>query len=522
VETAALIQALSSPSAYPHPVGAVEVRQTHVSAVFLAGEFVYKLKKPARLPFLDFSTPQRRRHACEEEVRLNRRLAPDVYLGVVPVAVGPDGPRFEAPGEPIDWAVKMVRLPDNATLTARLRRGEVKTSDVYDLGRRIAEFHRTGGAGERVAAFARYDAVAGLFRGAFELAAPLVGSAVAPGVFARLQELVEAELSARRSLIDARADRGVPRDGHGDLRCDHVYLFPDRSPPGDAVVIDCIEFDERYRCSDPVCDVAFLAMDLAAHGRRDLARAFAGAWFGASGDEEGRALLPLSVTYRATVRAAVAAPLLAEVEVPRDQREAALRRSRGRWLLALGELEAPGSRPCLVLTAGLPGSGKSTLARGLAERAGFDVIRSDVVRKELAAAGGPPGSPYTPEWDERTYAECLRRAEMALWQGGRVVIDANFRRERDRRTFLDAAIGWGVPCAILSCQAGAETARARLAARRGDASDADAVVRDSLAAEWEPYGSDTRAAVQRIATDGTAEESLALGLAALRELGLFA
>jgi aminoglycoside phosphotransferase family enzyme/predicted kinase len=511
-DVAGLIEALSSPAAYPHPVETVEVRQTHASAVFLAGPFAYKLKKPVRLPFLDFSSPERRRHFCQEEVRLNRRLAPEVYLGVVPVTVGAAGTRFGGEGGPIDWAVKMLRLSDDATLTERLLRGEVGAGEVEALARRVAAFHRAAESGERVAARARSEAVARLVRGVIELGAPLAGSAVDAGVLARLTALTEAALSAHGGLIDARARRGVPRDGHGDLRCDHVYLFPDRPPPGDVAIIDCVEFEERFRFCDPVADAAFLVMDLAAHGRRDLARAFADAWLGESGDEEGRVLLPLYVAYRAMVRGAVVGPLLAEPEVPPEQREAALRRARGRWLLALGALEAPQRRPCLVLTAGLPGSGKSTLARGLAERAGFDVIRSDVVRKELSAA-------HTPQGDERTYAGCLLRAERALFVGRRVLVDATFRQERQRLAFLDAAALWGVPCAVLSCQVAPETARARLAQRRG-ASDADAGVHERLAATWEPFGPETSRAVQTLATDGGAEEALALGLAALRRLWL--
>ena len=173
----------------------------------------------------------------------------------------------------------------------------------------------------------------------------------------------------------------MPRDTHGDLHLDHVYLFPDRAPPADLVIIDCIEFNERFRFADPVADMAFLVMDLAFHGRRDLARAFADAYFRASGDEEGRALLPFYTAYRAAVRGKVEGMELAEREVPEAERAAALVRARAHWLLALGELEEPGRRPCLVLVGGLPGTGKSTLARGLAEQAGFTVIRSDLVRR---------------------------------------------------------------------------------------------------------------------------------------------
>src|SRR5262245_15707341 len=205
MELARLIDACSTPAAYPFPAGQVEVRQTHISAVFLAGPFAYKVKKPLDLPFLDFSTLERRRHFCDEEVRLNRRLAPEVYLGVVPVVAGPDGPRFEAGGEPIDWAVKMVRLPDDATLAERLRRGGVSVAEAEALARRLAAFHRAAEASDGAAAFGRADAVARLVRDVLELGEPLVGRAVEPGAFARLKALAEAALSRHRGLIEARA-----------------------------------------------------------------------------------------------------------------------------------------------------------------------------------------------------------------------------------------------------------------------------------------------------------------------------
>jgi uncharacterized protein len=331
-----LIDALSDPAAYPGPVDRVEVRQTHISVVFLASEHAYKVKKPVSLGFLDFSTLDRRHHFCLEEVRLNRRLAPDVYLGVVPVVLSPTGPRFEGPGEPVEWAVKMRRLPDAATLREGVRRGTVGAEVVVALAGRVAAFHRAAEAGERIAVFGRFDAVAQEVRAVFERARPSIGRAGSESVFARVRALVEEELARRRTLIEARAARGMPRDGHGDLRLDHVYHFPDRPPPGDLVVIDCIEFSERLRAIDPVADMAFLAMDLTAEGRRDLRRAFADAYFDAAGDGDGRELLPLYAAYRAAVRGMVDGLLLAEPEVPTAERERAGGRAPGRRVLSPG------------------------------------------------------------------------------------------------------------------------------------------------------------------------------------------
>ena len=272
MELSQLIAELSKPAAYSYPVPPIEVRQTHISVVFLAGEFVYKIKKPVDLGFLDFSSLDKRRHYCQEEVRLNLRLAPDVYLDVVPVTAGPSGARFEGRGDAIEWAVKMQRLPDDANMEARLERGQLETNIIADLAARIAAFHAAAEGGERIAAFGRFDVVAGNARENLEQVAPHVGTTISRPVLDRLQSLVEGSLEQNRALIDARADAGIPRDTHGDLRLDHVYLLPDRAPPADVIVIDCIEFNERFRFADPVADMAFLMMELLCRGRGNAGR----------------------------------------------------------------------------------------------------------------------------------------------------------------------------------------------------------------------------------------------------------
>jgi aminoglycoside phosphotransferase family enzyme/predicted kinase len=527
MDIATLIGALADPRAWPFAVSDVEVRQTHISAVFAAGNIVYKVKKPVQLSFLDFSTLEKRRHFCSEEVRLNRRLAPDVYLGVVPVTEDRGRIGFEGSGPTVDWAVKMRRLPDAATLEQYVLRDEIDAAHLRPLAARLAVFHAEGLRSEHIREFGRFDVVAGNIRENFAVSAPTVGLTISPAVRGRVVELTEQALHELQPVIDSRAGRGVPCDTHGDLHLDHVYLFPDRPPPADLVVIDCIEFNERFRYADPIADMAFLAMDLEFHGRRDLARALADAYFAASGDVEGRGLLPLYVSYRAAVRGKVDGLQLVEREIPEAARRQALVRARGHWLLALGALEVPDRRPALVLVGGLPGSGKSFLAAKLATRTNFQVIRSDVVRKELA--GIPAGAParaaeqsgiYTPEWTDRTYAECLQRAEARLFEGERVIVDATFIDERRREAFFDAALHWGVPVLFLLCEADPATIRARLEARRGDASDADWDVYRHASRRWVEPGRQIARWMRRIATGGSADVSTQQAWNALQEAGL--
>ncbi len=527
MELSELIEGLSVPSAYPEPAESVELHQTHISLVFLAGPLAYKIKKPVNLGFLDYTTLERRRRFCEEEVRLNRRLAPSVYLGVVPVTRDGSNIRMGGHGTVVEWAVKMERLADSATLAAYLERREVGADSIEELARRLAEFHARAEGGAKVALGGSFEAVAGNARENFEQAAQHVGETLSESTYRRLRALTEAALEDLRDLI-------------ASLRCPRSSArHPWRPSPRPRLLVSGettagrLDRGRLHRIQRAVSPCRpdrrsrFSGDGAEARGRGDLADSFVETYHRAARDEEGRALLPFYRAYRAAVRGKVEGMKLAEPEVPDAEKSTARAKARARWLFALSELEVPRGRPCLMLLGGLPGSGKSTLAQRLGEDAGFTVIRSDVVRKELAAetqngAARTPASEdfYTEEWNNRTYEACLRHADKILFEGGRVLIDASFQKESRRRQFLDAGREWGVAACLIVCQADPEVVRKRLNERQGDASDADWAVHLEIARRWEEPSPRTIAVTRRVDTSGSKDETARRGLEALREFGL--
>jgi aminoglycoside phosphotransferase family enzyme/predicted kinase len=434
-------------------------------------------------------------------VRLNRRLAPTVYRGIVPVADTASGLQFEAAGPVVEWAVKMTRMAPEMSLESRLERDEIDPSVLRSLANRLAQFHRDAPSSDEIARQARWDVVADNAMANVAAARAFVGRTLSEQVLERLTARTRQTLDELKPRIERRANAGAPRDTHGDLRVDHVYWLPEKQPPDDWCILDCIEFNERFRYADPVSDVAFLAMDLAFHGRWDLARSFSTEYFRAADDSAGIELLPLYASYRAAVRAKVEGILSDEAEVPDVDRAAALERAKAHWLAALTWLEPSAAQPRIVLIGGLPGSGKTTLARKLAKLTGAALVRSDVVRKGLAGLAEKAPVPaafghglYSDEWNDKMYRELEQLAKDFLWTGGQVIVDASFRRETDRMRFLDLARQCGVPIAFIHCIVPPSVAKSRLRERRGDASDADPLIYDEAAKRWEPIS----AAVARI------------------------
>lgn len=522
---AEILAALGDPATYGAGVRDVQVIHTHASVVFLAGDRVYKLKRPVDFGFLDYSTLTRREAMCRAEVALNRRLAPDVYRGVVPITVEDGHVAIDGNGTILEWAVAMKRLPDAACWSTRLAAGELQPEHARAVGRRLAQFHRTARRSPAIAAWASFDRVAAACRD--NITALRSRSSASPALVERLHLATEAALTAARPQIEARAAAGIPCEFHGDLRVEHVYDLGGVARVEDLRIVDCIEFSDALRHGDPAADIAFLTMDLRMHGGWALAAALERAWLEESHDAEAAALLPLYASYRSAVRAKVRAMQADDPGLSADERAHALSLARGHLVLACGELSPPPQRPALVLVAGLPGTGKSRLADDLERQAGLTWIRADAVRKELAGidplASGHDAIEagiYTAAWNDRTYGECLARADRLLEAGGRAIVDASFKEERRRREFIDHARRLGVRVRLLCCVAPPEAIRTRLAERTADPSDADWHIYEHAVRTWDPYGDDTARVVTTIDTERPHAETVAAALDQLRRDGL--
>lgn len=467
VSQAEIVTAMSDAAFYSPSTQTVELRETHCSTVFLAGNRAYKIKKPVRFDFLDYSTVQRRRRMCEEEVALNRRFAPHIYLGTRSLVRSGDG--FALAGrerrDALEYAVEMRRFDEAHTLASCLARHAVGANQVREVGALIAAFHaraRVVGHGDPRPQFKRTSSEN------FANLLELVGSAHESDLCAA-QRFTDAFLVRRRDVFLERAEAGLVRDGHGDLRAEHVVL---EDP---IQIVDCVEFDPALRQTDVASDLAFLVMDLHRLGAPKLARDLVDGYREGGGDPGDEGLIAFYAAQRAWVRAKVTLLRAGQAEnadgptsAPTDA------------LLDLGGRFAWRARqPLLLILCGLSGAGKSHLAQHLAARSGLEVFSSDIVRKRLAGVHRDEAHDgvYTAAFSARTYTELGRLAATQLDQTGAAIVDATFRHAEERRVFGDAAGDAFSAVRFVECLAPRELRLRRVERRQlvPDASDATPV-----------------------------------------------
>jgi aminoglycoside phosphotransferase family enzyme/predicted kinase len=471
----------------------IRLVETHTAWVFVGPREVLKVKKPVDYGFLNFTTVERRRSACDAEVRLNARLAPDVYLGVVPIVRDASGVhRPGETGEVVDYAVRMRTLADDTRADVRLEDRRLGVAEVELLAARLAAFHAS--LDETVAAAAPFAEAAAIRRNVeenFEQAHAGVEASLSAREALEIRREQEHFLETREALFARRVQAGRVRDGHGDLRLEHVYFESEERP----TVIDCIEFNDRFRYADVCADIAFLSMDMRRLRRPDLAEQFLAAYARESGDYELYDLVDFYEGYRAYVRGKVASLLSVDVGVELDERENAKKQARSFFLLALLEGRKPVLSPVLVAVGGWIASGKSTVSERIGRLVSAPVISADRTRKDLL--GVRPTEPmhdaswsgsYSDAFTERVYATVLERADHVLASGRPVVLDASFRSKAMRDLARKLADKHGVRFAFVECRVSEEECKRRLAerARNPSVSDGRLEVFDDFVARFEP------------------------------------
>jgi hypothetical protein len=512
-----LIAGLLRPDAYPEPVDRVEHLDTHISTVLLAGAHAYKIKKPVNLGFLDFSSLEQRRHYCAEEVRLNRRTAPQIYLDVVAI-VGPrTAPRIASgTGEPIEYALRMRRFDQHLILDRLAQHGQLTAAHIDRLAAAVARFHRQ--ADRAAAGFGTPMVVAHWAEENFRSMRDHVQSAADRARLDALAQWSAVEHRAQSPRIVARIDDGYVRECHGDLHLGNIVLLE-----GEPVPFDAIEFNAELRLIDVVSDIAFTFMDLLDHGLPHLAWRFVGAYLEHTGDYDGLALLRFYSVYRALVRAKVALIRLQQPQVPHQVR---LREHTSfEHYLALAERLRRSGAPLLIVMTGLSGAGKSTVAQSLAERVGGIRIRSDVERKRLyglAPESKSDGSIYTADATARTYVRLAEAARAVAAAGVPAIVDAAFLKREERLQFRALAGELGVHHVLVSCEAPPDVLRARVAARAAlgaDPSEAGVEVLERQLGWREPLGAQEQADATVIDTSTDAWQQEGCDALAARLLG---
>ena len=470
-----LLAALAHPACYAHHPANVEVMQTHISAVFLAGDEVYKLKKPVKFSFLDYSTLALRHHYCEEEVRLNHRLAPTVYLGVVPVLQTSEGYRVREAvnmqdATAVDYLVRMRRLPPERTLAALIMSGHVTKFGIHALAKRLVRFHSTA-ATTGAAAYGSPTVVWQALADNFHTTAPFVGHTISERQHAIIRTFSEQFFATHQELLMTRVLTDRVREGHGDLRCDHVYFLDDG-----IAIIDCIEFNPRLRTCDVASELAFLAMDLELRGAASWAKELVHTYATLAEDDALFTLLPFYQCYRAYVRGKVESLKSVEPEIPTAEQEQARQQARRAFRLAYRYARGTPA-PALIVVCGQIGTGKSTVAQHVSEQTGFAILNSDVIRKRLAgllpttrATADYQAGLYQQDVTRKTYDTIHQAAEEELRSGRGVILDATYKHPEDRRTVLELSTRCQVPLVFVECQTSADIVEQRLREReqRGD------------------------------------------------------
>ncbi len=472
----AFIEQMLQPEFYPHLVTPpIQLVQTHVSYVLLTGEYAYKLKKPVNFGFLDYSTLERRRHFCAEELRLNQRTAPALYLDTIAIVKMGDRYSLAADAEVdnvVEYAVKMRQFPQSALLSQCFERGELTEDLLRQLAEAIARFHQTAETNDYIQTFGTVAAIRQSIDENYEQTVQYIGGPQTQTQFDETRAYTDCFFGTQADLLQRRVEQGKIRACHGDLHLNNICYWQNQ-----LLLFDCIEFNESFRNVDVMFDIAYIIMDLTVAGRTDLAATFLSHYVEQTGDWEGLQVLPLYVSRQSYVRAKVTSFLLNDAAIPESAKQEAAIKAAKYYTLAWAYVQPRQGR--LIVMVGLSGAGKSTVARELSRQLGAIQIRSDAVRKHLAGlplSDRGDASVYSPEMTAKTYDRLTTLGGLLAQQGYTVILDAKFDRIALRQRAIAQATAYELPLTFVYCTAPESVLQARVQARQGDIADATLAV----------------------------------------------
>ncbi len=469
-----LFQAMARAEFYPHLVTKVEQRETHISMVFLTGNYVYKIKKAVNLGFLDYTSLNKRKFYCQQEIILNRRLSHDTYMGIVPISLKDGCYVLDGPGQAVEYAVKMRQLPEERSMKQLMRRGKIDRKTIDQLTHKLIEFYGDAPTGEGIDSYGALETIWANCEENFLQLERFAGNIIDARMFRIIQSATQSFLHRSKVLIKQRKDAGKIRDCHGDLRTGHVYWV-------DGIqIIDCIEFNERFRYSDITADLAFLIMDIEYRGFPKIAQQLLDLYVRKANDPDAFILIDFYKCYRALVRTKVNCLRLTEPTLGRPEKKK-LSKETNQYLNLAYRYAILFTRPCIWVVCGMVASGKSTVAVELARRLGIEVLHSDLIRKKLF--GVQPKDfmnlpfeegIYSKRASSLTYGKVFELAQQEIANGLSVILDATFNDEHMRNKALLLARDMEANIIFVECTAPEKVLRHRLLEREAKVTISDA------------------------------------------------
>jgi aminoglycoside phosphotransferase family enzyme/predicted kinase len=475
-----LIEQLKNPEFYPHPVKiSVEVIQTHASIIFLTGDYAYKIKKPVNYNFLDFSSLEKRKYYLEQELELNQKVAANIYLEVLPINDNRGKLSLNGTGKAIEYVLKMNQFPQECLLSKIFERGELTEENIVSLAKKVAQFHKQAATNEYITNFGSLEIIKHAFDENYQQTQKYINFVHPQKQYEETKAYTDKFFAEHGDWLEERQRKGMIRECHGDLHLNNMFLWQ-----GEIQLFDRIEFNESFRFVDVIYDIAFTAMDLTARGRKNLANLFLNIYLEQTADWEGLKVLPLYLTRQAYVRAKVNSFLLDS-----DTFSEKIKATAAQYYQLAWQYTQP-QTPRLILMSGLSGSGKSTIAKVIAKKLNAIQIRSDAVRKHLAGIDlNQTGSLdiYSLEMSQKTFDRLAELAQILIPLGYPIILDARYDKYAWREPLLTYAQNLHIPFHIVHCHAPIEILRQRIAARKGDISDATIEVLNSQIDKTEPF-----------------------------------